>query len=67
MTLSLDVPGPLPFESVLIHYTASVPADQGAPNYSERHFVLETGENPTIVEWLRMLRQAAGTPGSLQA
>ncbi|PYI54264.1 AraC family transcriptional regulator [Paenibacillus flagellatus] len=67
MTLSLDVPGPAPFKYVLIHYSADAPSNTGAGDCSKRHFVLETGENPAIVELLRRLHKAAGTPGSLHA
>jgi len=67
MTLSLDVPETAAFEYVLVHYTCETPAAGRETDYSQEHYRLETGEQPAIVESLRMLYAAAGTPGTLQA
>ncbi|MGG6313797.1 helix-turn-helix domain-containing protein [Paenibacillus macerans] len=65
MTLQLDL-DPSGFEYALIHYSLELPAGNTAA-YHETHYGLETGENPHIVEMLRLLHAAMTTPGMLQA
>ncbi|UFJ40709.1 AraC family transcriptional regulator [Brevibacillus humidisoli] len=65
MALRVTV-GPSGFEYALIHYSLTPPAGEGE-GYTGTHYVLETVENPQIVETLRLLQTAMTTPGHLQS
>lgn len=69
MELQVDVPE-AEFEYYLIHYTAYEPgAAPGAEqaDYRRSHFALEPGENPSLLEMVRLLHRVHGTPGHMSA
>lgn len=54
------------FEFYLIHYSPQ--GEAAAPTEDmQKHFVLEPGEDPKLLELLRQLHQAVRTPGNMSA
>ncbi|WP_128630488.1 helix-turn-helix domain-containing protein [Paenibacillus oralis] len=66
MALQVEV-GPGGFEYALIHYTLDSPAGSSPDAYTRTHYMLDTGEQPRIMELLRLLQTSMTTPGPLQA